>query len=107
MTNKYPGKLTIVFLNALVETLLIKLVDSALYVLFGSYRKTERIQLLAQCYFRTQQALKFAFTPSSERFSTREIEGYTVLFPSELLNQINSDLPEVLYLSLFFPLVEI
>ena len=34
---------TIVFSNALVKTLLIKLGDSALYVLFGSYRKTEQI----------------------------------------------------------------
>ena len=34
---------TIVFSNALMETLLIKLGDSALYVLFGSYRKTEQI----------------------------------------------------------------
>ena len=31
--------LTIVFSNALMETLLIKLGDSALYVLFESYRK--------------------------------------------------------------------
>ena len=30
------------FYNALVEALLIKLGDSALYVLFGSYRKTEQ-----------------------------------------------------------------
>ena len=43
---------TIVFSNAVVETLLIKLGDSALYVFFGSYRKTERIQLLAPCYLQ-------------------------------------------------------
>ena len=33
---------TIVFSNALVETLLKKLRDSALHVLFRSYRKTEQ-----------------------------------------------------------------
>ena len=37
--------------------LLIKLGGSALYVLFWSYRKKERIQLLAPCYFQTQQVL--------------------------------------------------
>ena len=67
---------TIVFSNTLVETLLIKLGDSALYVLFKSYRKTERIQLLAQCYFQTKQALQFAFTLSPQLFSTRETEEY-------------------------------
>ena len=67
---------TIVFSNDLAEKLLIKLGDSALYALFGSCRKTERIQLLVQCYFQTQQALKFAFTPSPQLFSTREIERY-------------------------------
>ena len=67
---------TIVFSNVLVETFLIKLGDSTSYVLFGSYRKTERIQLLAQCYFQTQQALQFAFTLSPPLFSTRETEGY-------------------------------
>ena len=72
-TNIYPGKKpTIVVLNALVETLLLKLGDSALYVLFGSYRKTERIQLLAPCYFQTQQALQFTFSLSPQmRISTR------------------------------------
>ena len=34
---------TIVFSNALVETLLIKLGDNALFELFASYRKTEQI----------------------------------------------------------------
>ena len=48
---------TIFFSNALVETSLIKLGDGTLYVLFGSYRKTERLQLLAQCCFQTQQVL--------------------------------------------------
>ena len=36
-------QISTIFSNALVETLLIKLGDSALYVLFGSYRKTEQI----------------------------------------------------------------
>ena len=68
---------TIVFSNTLVETLLIKLGDSTLCVLFASYRKSERIQLLAPCYFQTQRALRFAFTLSSQlRISTRETEGY-------------------------------
>ena len=67
---------TIVFSNAFVETLLIKLGDSALYMLFGSYRKKERIQLLAQCYFQTQQALQFDFTLSPQLFSTSETERY-------------------------------
>ena len=48
---------TIVFSNTLLEALLMKLVDSAFYMLFRCYRKTERIQLLAPCYFQTQQAL--------------------------------------------------
>ena len=43
---------TIVFSNALVETLLLKLGDSALYMFFGSYRKAERITAsLALFYF--------------------------------------------------------
>ena len=41
----------IVFSNALVETLLTKLRDSALYVLFGSYRKTERITVSRSMLF--------------------------------------------------------
>ena len=42
---------TIVFWNASEKTLLIKLGNSALYLLFGSYRKTERIPFLAPCLF--------------------------------------------------------
>ena len=45
-----------IFSNALVETLLIKLGDSALYVLFRSYKKKKqnKLQLLAPCNFQTQ-----------------------------------------------------
>ena len=71
---------TIVFSSALVETLLIQLGNRALYVLFGSYKKTERIQLLVQCYFQTQKALQFALTLSLQLFSTSEVEGYRLSF---------------------------
>ena len=56
---------TIVFSNALVETLLIKLGDSALYVLFGSYRKTERIQHLAPCLFLNVAGAQVCFHAES------------------------------------------
>ena len=64
---------TIVFSNALVSWWKRY---SALYVLIGSYRKTERMQLLAPYYFQNQQALQFAFTLSPQLFSTRETVGY-------------------------------
>ena len=69
---------TIFFSNALVETLLIKLGDSALYVIFESYRKTERIQLLAQCHF--QNGAVAAFTPNPQPSLTRETEEYGLIF---------------------------
>ena len=56
---------TIVFSNALVETLLIKLGDNAFYVLLAEViEKQNKLQLLAPRYFQTQQALQFAFTLS-------------------------------------------
>ena len=77
-TNKYPSKyrLSSFQMPQLAETFSVKLGDSALYLLFGSNNKTERIQLLAQCYFLTQQVLQFAFTLNPQLFPNREIEGY-------------------------------
>ena len=69
---------TIVFSNALVEALLVKLGDSALYVLFGSDRKTKRITARSML-FSNAAGGPVCFTLSPQlRISTREIQ--TVLF---------------------------
>ena len=56
---------TIVFSNALVETLLIKLGESALYVLFGSYRKTDRTTASRSMLFSNAESAPGCFHTES------------------------------------------
>ena len=56
---------TIVFSIALVETLLIKLGDSALYALFGSYRKTEQVTASRSMLFSNAAGAPLCFHAES------------------------------------------
>ena len=56
---------TIIFSIALVETLLIKLGDSALYALFGSYRKTERVTASRSMLFSNAAGAPLCFHAES------------------------------------------
>ena len=57
---------TIVFSNALMETLIIKLGNSASYVLSGSYRKTERIAASRSMLFLNGAGAPVAFHVESK-----------------------------------------
>ena len=69
---------TIVFPNALVETLLIKLGDNALYVLFGSYRKTEQIAASRSMLFSNAAGAPVCFHAESTAANVTEFK-YLVL----------------------------
>ena len=68
---------TIVFSNALVETL-IKLGDNALYVFFGSYRKTEQIAASRSMLFSNAAGAPVCFHVESTAANVTEFK-YLVL----------------------------
>ena len=67
-SDKYPAWQipTVVFSNDLVETLLIKLGESALCVLFGSYRKTKQITASRSMLFSNAADTPVYFTLSPQ-----------------------------------------
>ena len=72
---------TVVFSNALVGTLLIKLGDSALYVLFGSYRKTERVTASRSMLFSNAAGAPVCFHAES---TVANVTEYTSLSGADI-----------------------
>ena len=75
---------TIVFSNALVETLLIELEDSALYVLFMSYRKTEQITVSRSMLFLNAAGAPICFHAESTAVN---VTKYIITSQNELLDK--------------------
>ena len=73
---------TIVFSNALMETLLVKLGDrdSTLYVLFGSYRKTEQITASRSVLFSNAASTLICFYAESTAAKVTEYIYLVITF---------------------------